>query len=265
MRLSVLIDHLRREGKIPPLGTPHVFAHWMSENAEEIGKAPMIEMVRYNKLLAALPDKIVTNLEKARLAQDGRIPMLRAGGGTYEELLTSIIIDATAISSSSSEAKLAPTLAIPLNYLSPGGLSGRTLRMTLRGRVTTLTTQATMTLRNRIATTDIITGTILQASGAITMDTVAQTNTLWNWKGELVTRSVGAGGTVFAMGDADLAPAALTIANQQARQTSSGGSSVPSTAVYDTTQTQFFQITGQWSLATAYAIQTHLYIFESLN
>lgn len=244
------------------LGSRGILCNWVRDIDDE--HAPLIDFKRYGDLLELLPDKIVENLEKGRLAHDGRYPMLKAGLG-YEELLSSIIVDPTAVGTSSAEAKLVPALLIPANYMSPGGLPGRTLQMTLRGRATTLTTAATLTLRNRIATTDIITGTILHATGAITMDTTAQTASQWRWAGHIVNRSVGSGGTVFAQGEANVAAQALTIANQHADFSGSAGQDTPAAVTYDTTAAQFFQITAQWSLATAYSIQAHTYILEALN
>jgi hypothetical protein len=122
-----------------------------------------------------------------------------------------------------------------------------------------------MTLRQRIATTDVITGNIVQQTGAITMDTTIQTATMWEWENHIVTRSVGSGGTVFGMGDSQFSAAALTIANQQAMFSGSAGSATPATAVWDMTQGEYLQHTGQWSLATAYSIQAHVFILEALN
>ena len=62
--------------------------------------APLIDMHRYAELLSVLPDKVVENLEKSRLAHEGKLPMLKAGLG-YEELLSGIVVDGTAIASSS--------------------------------------------------------------------------------------------------------------------------------------------------------------------
>jgi hypothetical protein len=224
-------------------------------------------MTRYTELLSVLPDHIVENLEKGRLAQDGRMPLLKAGLG-YEELLSAIIVDGSAIASSNAEAKLAPALKLPANFMAiSGNLPGKTLSIMARGRGTTLTTAATMTIRFRIAATDIITGTILMASGAVVTDAVAaQTATMWNAMGTVNCRSVGSAGTVFAMGDFDPSWQKVgTAAEYALRFMGSAGSATPSTAVYDTTIDQFFQFTGQWSLATAYSIQTHQYRLEALN
>jgi hypothetical protein len=224
----------------------------------------MVDYARYGKLLTMLPDRVVTNLEKARLAQDGRIPMLKAGLG-YEECLQSIIVDGTAITSSSTEAFLSPANLLPANYLQPGGLPGRTIVCRARGRHTTLTTASTLTFKWGAAVTNVIPTTTWCVSGAIIMDTTAQTATMWRVDAGMAVRSVGSAGTVFAMGDASSAAAALTIASQQNTFMGSAGSATPSTATCDMTVAQYLSLTGKWSLATAYSIQCHRYVLEALN
>jgi hypothetical protein len=254
---------LMDKDEVSPLGTREILCNWIRD--EDDCAAPMIEMQRYAKLLSLLPDKIVENLEKGRLSHDGRYPMLKAGLG-YEEMLSSIIVDGTAITSSAAEAKLVPALKLPSNYLQPGGIPGRTLRHQLRGRVTTLvTTAGTMTFRIRSGTTDVITGATWAASGAITSDAVAQTNTMWEVEAHTVVRSVGSAGTVFTMGDTAMSSMALTIANAQAVFMGSAGSATPAAVTVDMTVDEFLQVTGQWSLSTAYSIQAHQYLLEALN
>jgi hypothetical protein len=189
--------------------------------------------------------------------------MLKAGLG-YEELLASIIVDGTAIASSSTEARLVPALMIPANYLQPGGIPGKTIYWKLRGRITTLATAATLTIRVRDGATDTFT-TTLCASGAVTMDASAQTNTMWFAEGKIVSRSVGSAGTVFAMGDLTCAAEALTIANQTANFMGSAGSSAPAAVTVDMTTNRFWNWTAQWSLTTAYSIQAHQMTLEALN
>jgi hypothetical protein len=251
------------EPDIPEIGERRMLASY--ERDDDLDPGPFVDMVQYGKLLAALPDKIVTNLEKARLSRDGRVPMIKAGLG-YEELLASIIVDGTAIASSSSEARLAPAIFIPVNYMQPGGIPGRVITAKARGRATTLTTGATMIMRHRIAATDIITGTVMMATGAMVADATIQTATMWEWDSNVTVRSVGSAGTVFGMGKAGLAwHSAFTAANAALAYAGSAGSATPSTAVWDMTAGQYFQFTGQWSLATAYSIQCHHYRIEALN
>jgi hypothetical protein len=242
-----------------------LLCNWVREGGETSHESvPLIDMHRYSELLTVLPDHIVENLEKARLARLGRYPMIKAGLGAVD-LLTAIIVDATAVGTSNVEAKIGPTLVFGKNYMQPSGVPGKTIRVSARGRETTLTTQATMTFRFRIANTDVITGTAIMASGGITQDAVAQTNSMWEVCGDFTVRSVGSTGTVNAMGRAEMAAATPNIGNQQAQFMGSSGATSPSPATWDMNSDQYFQFTGQWSLSTAYSIQLHNYILEALN
>jgi hypothetical protein len=257
----------KRRRYVPELGERHTIANFIQEYEDEGAPLePCIEMHRYGELLALLPDHIVSNLEKARLSRDGRMPIIKAGLG-YEEMLAAIIVDGTAITSSTSEARLAPALMIPANYMQPGGIPGRCITAKARGRGSTIvTTAGTMIIRHRIATTDIITGSTLCATGAMAADAVAQTATMWEWDAAVITRSVGSAGTVFAQGRAGLAwHLQNTGALQALSFAGSAGSATPAAVTWDMTVDQYFQFTGQWSLATAYSIQCHQYRLEALN
>lgn len=263
---SLVKEYEKLSNYVPELGERHTLCAWVSDE-EEVGAPlePLVEMHRYGELLSLLPDKIVTNLEKARLSRDGRMPIIKAGQG-YEELLSSVIVDGAAIASSSTENILFPDLKMPSNYMQPGGLPGRTLHWKARGRQTTLTTAATLTFSIGSGTTAVTVPTVRWcSSGALTMDTTVQTATQWFCEGLVVSRSVGTAGTVFAQGDATSAAQALTLANQVAQYMGSAGSATPSTASFDMTVDQYIALTAKWSLATAYSIQGHLYILESLN
>lgn len=240
---------------------PGTVCNWV---LDEDSVGPMIEHVQYEELLKLLPDKVVQNMERSRLARDGRIPMLRNGFG-YVNCLGSIIADGTAIASSSAEARLVPATLLLPNFWQPEGSTARTVRGQLRGRQTTLTTAATMIFRIRGEATDVITGTAWGATGAITQDTTIQTATMWELEFHIVARLVGTAGTVFCMGDADMATAALTIANQQNKFMGSAGSATPAAVTKDMTTNTFLNVTGQWSLATAYSIQAHQFTLEALN
>lgn len=245
-----------------PLGIRHTICNFVRDG--EDGQAPFIDMVRYGKLLEVLPDHIVENLEKGRLAHDGAYPMLKNGLG-YQEMLSAIIVDGSAIGTSAAEARLAPALVIPKNYMAPGGIPGRTLRARAMGRVTTLNTAATFTYRFRIAATDIITGTTIAASGGITQDAAVHTNEMWELNCDITSRVVGSAGTVFGVGRAEMSSQALTVAARSAGFMGSAGSTAPAAATWDTTIDEYLEFTGQWSLATAYSIQAHEYILEALN
>lgn len=258
---TVLREWQRRQARIPELGERHILRDW---TLPEVGPGPMIDMARYGQVLEMLPDHIVQNLERSRLAQDGRIPMLKAGLG-YEECLASTIVDGATIASSSTEAFLVPASMLPANYLQPGGLPGRTIVIRARGRHTTLTTAATLIFKMGAALTNVIPTTTWCVSGAVVMDTTVQTATMWRVDASAVVRSVGSAGTVFAMGESASAAAAVTIASQTNAFMGSAGSATPSTATVDMTVNQFMSLTGKWSLSTAYSITCHRFVLEALN
>lgn len=252
----------RKSGLIEP-GRPGLVADFAREE-DGVGNEPWVEEVRFRMLLEMLPDKIATNLVKAREARDGKIAMLQAGFG-YVDTLNSIIADGVAIASSSAEARLVPAVLLNENYLAPNGYVGRTLRAQLRGRGTTLTTAATLTFRCRGEATDVITGTAWGASGAIVADTTVQTATQWEIECGITVRAIGSGGSVFCQGDCEVAWAALTIANAQNKFIGSAGPATPAAVAKDTTAKTYLNWTAQWSLATAYSIQAHRYMLEALN
>jgi hypothetical protein len=256
---TVLTEYRKRANYIPELGERHTLCDWFQEE-----DAPMIDMHRYGQLLQLLPDHIVENLEKARLSRDGRYGMIKAGLG-YEELLSAVIVDGTAIASSSTEAFLYPALLLPPNYLAPGGIPGRSLHFKARGRHTTLTTGATLNFKWGAALTNVIPTTTWCISGALVMDATIQTATMWFCEGMGTVRSVGSAGTIFAMGDATASAQAFTIANQTNQYMGSAGNATPAAVTVDTTQAQYISLTGKWSLATAYSIQGHLFVVEALN
>ena len=259
---TILKEWHKRRNHVPELGERHVLCNWVHE---EEGKPLMVDYQRYSELLTLLPDKVVTNLEKARLAREGIYPMYKAGLG-YEECLSSVIVDGTAVHDSSTENILFPDQKLPGNYMQPGGLPGRTLRWRARGRATTLSTAGTLTFNIGTGTTAVTVPTVSWAhSNALTMDTTAQTASQWFCEGEAVTRSVGTAGTVFAQGWVQAAAQALTIANEHADFMGSAGQDTPSTASFDMTVDQYLAITAKWSLTTAYSITGHIYILEALN
>lgn len=258
---TIIREWLNRRARVPELGERHMVCDWIREADED----PFIDDVRFGELLTLLPDKVVNSLQKARDARAGRIPMLKAGLG-YEECLSAIIVDGTAIASSSTEALLFPANLLPANYLQPGGIPGRSLSVRARGRETTLTTASTLTFRwGSKTTTGAPITTPWAASGALVMDVTGGTNNQWRLDAGATVRSVGAAGTVFAQGDASVADAAATLANQRLSFMGSAGSATPAAVTVDMTVPQFLMLTGQWSLTTAYSITCHRAVLEALN
>jgi hypothetical protein len=258
--LTVRKEFSKFSNYIPELGERRTLCNWVRDDSDE----PLIEMQRYGHLLTLLPDHIVENLEKARLSRDGTYPMIRAGLG-YQELLSSVIVDGTAVHDSTTEAFLFPALLLPPNYLQPGGIPGRTLKITARGRETTLATAATLTLKIGAAVTNVIPTTTWCVSGGITTDAAVHTAEQWECRADVVVRSVGSAGTVFAQGKVDRSSTAFTIAANTLEWMGSAGQATPATAAVDQTVAQYFSLTAKWSLTTAYSITGHIFEVESMN
>jgi hypothetical protein len=263
MRRTIFRHWRKLRARVPELGERHTLCHWVREDDD--GPPTMVDMQRYAELLTLLPDRIVSNLERARLSRDGTVQTIKAGLG-YEELLSSVIVDGTAVHDSTTENILFPDLMIPANYLQPGGIPGRTLHWKSRGRLTTLSTAGTLTFNLGHGATAVTVPTVSWAkSGALTCDAAVHTAEMWFTEGTAVVRSVGSAGTVFAMGDANAAGMALTLANATASYMGSAGSATPSTATVDMTINEFLAHTAKWSLSTAYSITGHIYLLEALN
>jgi hypothetical protein len=117
---------------------------------------------------------------------------------SWEELLLAPVIDATAISNSTTETIMVPDSSIPAGYF----YAGRTLRATMFGKMSNVvTTPGTLTLRARWGG---VSGTVLAASAALALNTTAQTNSsIWlQW---LITCRVEQNpGTLLASGVAAL-------------------------------------------------------------
>lgn len=267
MKLETIVKEFKKQRAglwVPEPGWKRDVVDWVDDGEHDGSRAPLIDEVGFAQLLRVVPDKVATNLLKARDDRAGRGAMLKAGLG-YEECVAVITADSTAIGTSSAEAMLIPANSINPNYLQPQGLIGRTLNIRARGRVTTLTTAATLTFRWGTALTNVVNTTRWAQSGAITMDATAQTNTMWRLDAGATVRGSGSAGSVFAMGDANVAAAAFTIANQQNQFMGSAGATAPAAVTVDLTVQQFLSLTAQWSLATAYSIQAHRYQLEVLN
>lgn len=267
MRFETAIkEWRRRRAYVPELGERHTVFDWVRE--EDPRDAPMIDVARFTDLLTIVPDKVASSLIRARDERAGRAQILKCGLG-YEECLSAIIVDGTDVNTSSTETLLLPANLLPANYLQPGGIPGRSLALRVRGRMTTLTTAATLTFKWGSKTTAPASTspalTVWAQSGAITMDTTVQTNTQWRLDCGVTVRSVGSSGTVFAQGDVTLAAAALTIASQQNQFLGSAGAATPAAVTVDMTVPEYLALSATWSLTTAYHILPHRAVLEALN
>jgi len=183
----------------------------------------------------------------------------------WSEGLASAVADGAAIASSTTETIIFPNVTIPANYMQ----DGRTLRLTARGRWGNVVTAVpTMTFRIRWGG---VSGTVLLASGAIVTPAAATTNAIWAIHALLQTRSNGATGSIFCMGEVamfeDAAPTFGTVTNYGVVSgAGSAGVAAPAAVTVDLSADTALSLTAQWSASSASNTLTgHIYTIESLN
>lgn len=107
----------------------------------------------------------------------------------FRERILEVAEDGAALTNSTTATSILPAIrkvaALPVGYFDR---IGKTLSFSFSGRISTVvTTPGTLTLALRFGSTDVFT------SGAMSLNTTAQTNTHWTMSGELVCRAIGAG------------------------------------------------------------------------
>jgi len=104
----------------------------------------------------------------------------------FRERVLEVYEDGAALVSSASQTSLLPASAREFTVGAGYFRIGKVLAFHMSGRISTIaTTPGTLTLTVRLGSTDIFT------SGAMTLNTTAQTNMHWRLEGELVVRAVG--------------------------------------------------------------------------
>jgi hypothetical protein len=106
----------------------------------------------------------------------------------FRERILEVAEDGSALASSTTATSILPAIrkvaALPIGYFDR---IGRVLQFEFSGRISTVvTTPGTLTLDLRFGSTAVF------SSGAMSLNTTAQTNTHWTLKGELVCRAIGA-------------------------------------------------------------------------
>ncbi len=170
--------------------------------------------------------------------------------------------DGTAIANTTTETIIFPNITIPANYLQ----DGRVLRIIAFGRHGTTATP-TLTFRLRWGG---VAGTVLAASGAITC---GSTVTAAMWRVELLVqvRGNGSAGSVFAVGEAEVAEDAANTVGSATNATAVGlmgsaGVATPAAVTVDLTADTALALTATWSAAYASNTLTgHVYTVEALN
>lgn len=180
----------------------------------------------------------------------------------WTETLSWATADGTAIANSTTETIIFPNVTIPANYMQ----DGRVLRLTLYGRHSTTGTP-TLTFRTRWGG---VTGTVICASGAVTAGS-GVTAAMWKMEIIIQTRSNGATGTVFAVGNVRLGEDAASTVGSATNSGAedlmgSAGVATPAAVTVDLTADTALSVTATWSAASASNTLTgHVYTIETLN
>lgn len=172
----------------------------------------------------------------------------------WEESLAWATADGTAIASTTTETIIFPNVTIPANYMQ----DGRTLRIRAFGKLSTTGTP-TITFALRWGG---ISGTLLATTEAITCASGAS-NTGWALEAIVQTRSNGAAGSLFVMGEVTVNLTASTCTSQAFGVS---GFDAPAAVTCDLTADTALSITADWSANSASNTLTgHIYNIESLN
>lgn len=180
----------------------------------------------------------------------------------WTETLAWATADGTAIANTTTETIIFPNITIPANYLQ----DGRVLRLVAFGRHSTTATP-TLTFRLRWGG---VAGTQICASGAITCGS-GVTAAMWRLEAIIQVRANGSAGSVFAVGEAEVAEDAANTVGSATNATAVGlmgsaGVATPAAVTVDLTADTALAISAQWSAASASNTLTgHVYVLEALN
>lgn len=188
---------------------------------------------------------------------------------TWRETLITAQVDGTAIATSTTPTTLLPAtarLTLPSNFFSA---IGKMLRVTAKGRVSTVvTTPGTLTLDLRLGT--VASPIVVFNGGAMNLNVTAQTNATWEFEVELTARALGSGTAANLMGSGRFTSRAL-IGSAAVAAGYEGSALLPDTAPavgtgFDSTVTNVFDMFATWSVSNAAnSIQLHQFTLESLN
>ena len=183
----------------------------------------------------------------------------------YIATLLNSIADGAALSNTTTATSLLPVIAkptLPANYL----FAGKMFRVRATGRISTVvTTPGTLTLAFRLGSVDVFT------SGAMTLNTVAQTNTPWIYDAIMTVRAVGATTTANRLGQGTWTSHAV-IGSAAIGTGGAGIQMMPYNAApavgtgFDSTAAQLVDLFGTWSVNNAAnSITCHQFLIEDLN
>jgi len=188
---------------------------------------------------------------------------------SYESVYAFNQGDGSALTNSTTPTSLLPAAAkykLWANYFES---LGKAIRVTAHGRISTVvTTPGTLTLQLRL-TDSAATVVSVFDSGAMTLNTTAQTNTPWILQATCIARSVGSAGTLFGYGTftshAVIGSSAIGTAGAQTQMLPYNAAPAVGTA-FDMTLENRVDLFATWSVANASnSITLHNFLLESLN
>ena len=183
----------------------------------------------------------------------------------YIATLLNSIADGAALTNTVTATSLLPVIAkptLPANYL----FAGKMFRVRATGRISTVvTTPGTLTLDLRFGSVAVF------SSGAMTLNTVAQTNTPWIYDALLTVRAVGSGTTANVLGQglwtshAVIGASAIGTAGAASQIMPYNAAPAVGTG-FDSTAAVTVDLFGTWSVANAAnSITCHQFHVEDLN
>jgi hypothetical protein len=180
----------------------------------------------------------------------------------WSEGLWWAVADGSSIANTTTETVIFPNVTIPANYFS----DARVLRLTAAGR---LSTTGTPTVRFRLRWGGV-SGTVFWDSGTITCGS-GVTASEWRHQIEIICRSNGSAGSLFAMGQAMVGSALAPTVGSATGAAATGvygsaGDDTPAAVTLDLSADTALSISAEWGTANASNTLTgHMYLGESLN
>jgi hypothetical protein len=183
----------------------------------------------------------------------------------YIATLLASLADGAALTNSTTPTSLLPAIAkptLPANYL----FAGKMFRVRATGRISTVvTTPGTLTLDLRFGSVAVF------SSGAMTLNTTAQTNTPWIYDALLTVRAVGSGTSANVLGQglwtshAVIGASAIGTAGAASQIMPYNAAPAVGTG-FDSTAASTVDLFATWSVANAAnSITCHQFIIEDLN
>lgn len=181
----------------------------------------------------------------------------------FRERLLSIGEDGSALTNSTSATSLLPAarkFTLPSYFFDR---VGKALHLRAAGRISTVvTTPGTLTLDARLGSV------VVFSSGAMTLNTTAQTNVNWNYEAELICRAIGAGTSANLLGQGRFQSHAV-IGSSAPTAGGAGCHMLPYNAApaagtgFDSTAAQTLDFYATWSVANASnSIQLHQFALD---